>query len=275
MVWMQNKEPVIKRKQQKATMFSPCIIQYLNPSSAGRVIIQQRWAGSVVKRDLRGMYAVLVDCDNISSKKIDLVFNEIKSCGGHAVIRLLFGDFNSGSLKPWDKKAKEWSFDKVKTPLIITGKSSVDATLIKKGLEIVHQVDGFAIVSSDSDFMPLALNLQKSGKHVIGFGMKKTLLKYRNAYDHFVYLDSTACDSSPDSTAYAKLQSIVKNLKSENGWTDISSVGQQLQKSDRKALGISRKKLTKFFIASTQHFEFSRHCQAGVVRCARHGRSGK
>ena len=218
------------------------------------------------------MYVVLVDCDNISSKKIDLVFNEIKSCGGHAVIRLLFGDFNSGSLKPWDKKAKEWSFDKVKTPLIITGKSSVDATLIKKGLEIVHQVDGFAIVSSDSDFMPLALNLQKSGKHVIGFGMKKTLLKYRNACDHFVYLDSAACDSSPDSTAYAKLQSIVKNLKSENGWTDISSVGQQLQKSDRKALGISRKKLTKFFIASTQHFEFSRHCQAGVVRCARHGR---
>jgi len=154
---------------------------------------------------------VLVDCDNIASTKINLVFEELRSRGAKATIRLLFGNFRLAKFKPWVVTASKWSFDKVDTPSIITGKPTVDAELLINAMKVADEVDGFAIVSSDSDFTQLVSHLRNSGKYVIGFGMKHTPLNFAKAYSDFNYLDHDATITSDD-----KSSEIVENVASNN-----------------------------------------------------------
>jgi len=208
---------------------------------------------------------VLVDCDNIASTKINLVFEELRLRRAETKIRLLFGNFRLAKLKPWLVTASEWSFDKVETPSDIKGKSSVDATLMITAMKIHPEVDCFAIVSSDSDFTPLVSHLRKSGKYVIGFGMNQTPLPFVKACNDFNYLDNVATIVTEDErkdmfvAGFDELKKIVEVLSNENeGWTTPAKVVTRLSNSARKELGISRSNGTEFFQNFGDVFQVSR-----------------
>ena len=153
---------------------------------------QCRTVGSAVRSVSGGKFAVLVDCDNIPYSKINVVFDTIRSLGGTAIDRRLYGhNFASGQLKGWNKAAAHWLFTKVETPRYVKGKNLNDFLLTIDAMELMsHQdVNCFAIVSSDSDFIPLAARLRASGKSVIGFGMQQTPESFIKACNSFTKLD--------------------------------------------------------------------------------------
>jgi uncharacterized protein (TIGR00288 family) len=173
--------------------------------------------GSAVRSISGGNFAVLVDCDNIPSSKINVVFDTIRSLGGKTIDRRLYGhNFASERLRGWNETAVHWSFKKVEVPHYVKGKNLNDVSLIIDAMELGNQqdVDCFAIVSSDSDYIPLAARLRDSGKSVIGFGMQghssKSLIK---AYNSFIYLDGasvcsrkeTSCEHSDKYASAAQL----------------------------------------------------------------------
>lgn len=142
-----------------------------------------------------GKFAILVDCDNMPSSKIHVVFDTISSLGGVPIHRRLYGnDFASRRLKRWDKAAAKWLFTKVEAKRYVKGKNLIDFVLTIDAMKLLsHQdVDCFVIVSSDSDFTPLVLHLRESGKYVIGFGMHQTPLPFIKAYNSFIYLDGVS-----------------------------------------------------------------------------------
>ena len=118
-------------------------------------------------------FAVLIDADNISSKYVKTIFDEI-SKEGEATIRRMYGDWTNESKIGWKKVALEYSITPVQQFENTQGKNSTDSAMIIDAMDILYsnRVDGFCICSSDSDFTRLAARLRESGKQVIGMGEK-------------------------------------------------------------------------------------------------------
>lgn len=118
--------------------------------------------------------AVLIDADNVSSSTIKNILDEVKRYGIPSIKRI-YADWTKPHVTGW----KEPLFTHAITPIqqysYTSGKNSSDSALIIDAMDILHshQVDGFTIVSSDSDFTRLAIRLRESGKMVIGVGEKK------------------------------------------------------------------------------------------------------
>lgn len=135
-------------------------------------------------------YALLIDADNVSSKYIDIVTKEAKLFG-NVTVRRIYGDWTSNLKNSW----KECLLDNALSPIqqysYTTGKNSSDAALIIDAMDILYQdnVDGFILVSSDSDFTRLATRLRESGKHVVGMGESKTPTPFVRACEQFKTLD--------------------------------------------------------------------------------------
>ncbi len=134
--------------------------------------------------------ALLIDSDNVSAAHLDNVLAELASYGTVSV-RRMYGDWTSDRLRGWKDAANEHSVQPVQQFAYTTGKNATDSALIIDAMDLLHQgaLDGFAIVSSDSDFTRLASRLRESGAWVIGFGERKTPKPFVNACDTFRYLD--------------------------------------------------------------------------------------
>ena len=98
-----------------------------------------------------------------------------------------------------------------------TGKNATDAAMIIDAMDFLHagRVDGFVLVSSDSDFTPLALRLRESGLKVYGIGEKKTPQPFIKACDKFVYVEILRPQSEKSSLKEQELSAVAKNVKSE------------------------------------------------------------
>lgn len=135
-------------------------------------------------------YAVLIDGDNISSKYLDSILNEMTKYG-IATYKRIYCDFTSQQSSKWRRLVRDSGIQAMQQFANTVGKNATDSTLIIDAMDILYtgNVDGFCIVSSDGDFTRLAIRLKESGMDVIGMGESKTPRSFRAACTVFTDLE--------------------------------------------------------------------------------------
>ncbi|NCB41199.1 MAG: NYN domain-containing protein [Clostridia bacterium] len=135
-------------------------------------------------------FAVLIDADNISDRYIKIVLDEISN-DGEATYKRIYGDWTKPALAPWKRVLLEHSVTPIQQYGYTTGKNATDSAMIIDAMDILYSgnVDGFCLVTSDSDFTRLASRLRESGMLVVGMGEQKTPKAFISACNKFKYLD--------------------------------------------------------------------------------------
>ncbi len=138
-------------------------------------------------------YAMLIDVENISDRYIKGILSKVSS-GHQLTYRRIYGDFTKPSLSAWKNLILENSLVPMQQYSYTTGKNSTDSAMVIDAMDILYtgNVDGFYIISSDSDFTKLATRLRESGMDVIGMGEGKTPQSFRKACEEFIVLDEFA-----------------------------------------------------------------------------------
>ena len=136
-------------------------------------------------------FAILIDSDNISSKYISAIMDEMTKYG-IVTYRRIYGDWTSSHAKNWKPHLAENSITPIQQFSNTVGKNSTDSALIIDAMDILYtgNVEGFCIVSSDGDFTRLASRLRESGMTVIGMGEEKTPRSFRAACSRFTVLEN-------------------------------------------------------------------------------------
>ncbi len=139
-------------------------------------------------KDLR--LAVLIDADNIPAANVKEMLGEIAKYGTPTFKRI-YADWTRPTLAGWKKVLLDNAITPIQQYSYSTGKNSSDSAMIIDAMDILYsgRVDGFCIVSSDSDFTRLAIRLREAGMKVIGIGERKTLAALISACDKFIYLE--------------------------------------------------------------------------------------
>jgi hypothetical protein len=138
-------------------------------------------------------FAVLIDADNVSAKYIKYILDEISNYGV-ATYKRIYGDWTKPSSVSWKDVLLENSVTPVQQYGYTVGKNATDSAMIIDAMDILYSgnVEGFSIVSSDSDFTKLASRLRESGMLVVGMGERKTPKPFIAACNQFKYLDVLA-----------------------------------------------------------------------------------
>lgn len=187
-------------------------------------------------------FAVLIDADNTSPRIVEGLFEEVARFG-EATVRRIYGDFSSQRMKSWIDILQKHAIDPYQQFAYTTGKNASDIALVIDAMDLLHsgRLDGFCLVSSDSDFTRLASRLREQGADVYGFGAQKTPESFRQACRRFVYTENLVADeqaagpnpsqSQPlesPSAAVSLLTKAVSQIDSEDGWVSLGTVGTQL-----------------------------------------------
>lgn len=135
--------------------------------------------------------AILIDADNTSAAYAHAIFEEVARLG-EANVRRIYGDFASDRLKAWREVMHPLAILPQQQFNYTVGKNAADITLVIDAMDLMHQkrLDGFCLVSSDSDFTRLAQRLREDGAVVYGFGARKTPEAFRNACSRFIYIEN-------------------------------------------------------------------------------------
>lgn len=203
------------------------------------------------KQDLK--LAVIIDADNVPSANVKGMMEEIAKYG-IPTFKRIYGDWTKPNLTGWKSVLLENAITPVQQYGYTTGKNATDSAMIIDAMDILYtgKVDGFCIVSSDSDFTKLAIRLRESGMKVFGFGEKKTPNPFIVACDKFIYLEilksSVATNLSKnkpsrsikspeqetvkqiDSEIVTLLSLTVDDIADEDGWAFLGDVGNLLIK---------------------------------------------
>ncbi len=220
--------------------------------------------------------AVLIDADNIPSAHIAEMMEEIAKYG-NPTIKRIYGDWTKPHLARWKNVLLENAITPIQQYGYTTGKNSTDSAMIIDAMDILYsgKVDGFCVVSSDSDFTRLATRLREAGMLVIGIGEKKTPNPFIVACDKFIYIEilkmrvdekesgsedeKKGPKESVDKLTNREIQLIatsISDLSDEEGWAFLGDVGSLIQQKrpnfDARNYGFQ--KLTPL-IKSTGRFE--------------------
>ena len=135
--------------------------------------------------------AVLIDADNTSERYARAIFEEIVKLG-EANVRRIYGDFSGTRLAGWNKNIQSLAILQHQQRNNTTGKNAADIALVIDAMDLMHKgkLDGFCLISSDSDFTRLAQRLREDGLVVYGFGERKTPEAFRSACNRFIYVDN-------------------------------------------------------------------------------------
>ena len=135
-------------------------------------------------------FALLIDADNVSAKYIDPILDELSKYG-NVTYKRIYGDWTNRQNSSWKEELLTSSITPIQQFSYTTGKNATDSALIIDAMDILYTntVDGFCIVSSDSDFTKLASRIRESGLTVIGMGENKTPMAFRKACDIFTRLE--------------------------------------------------------------------------------------
>ncbi len=134
--------------------------------------------------------AVLIDADNAPRSALSGIMQEI-AIYGTPTIKRIYGDWTSPNIGTWKMSLLENAITPVQQYGYTTGKNSTDSAMIIDAMDILYagHIDGFVIVSSDSDFTRLAIRLREAGLRVIGIGEKKTPSPFIASCDKFIYIE--------------------------------------------------------------------------------------
>lgn len=231
--------------------------------------------------------AVLIDADNAQPVVIKALMAEVARFG-EATIRRIYGDFTSSRSSHWKQILNSFAINPVQQFAYTTGKNATDSRLIIDAMDLLHQgnVDGFCLVSSDSDFTGLASRIREEGLLVYGFGEQKTPEAFRNACHQFVFTENLrpVVDTSQKKKSQSKdpqepkkkkkaanpqqetvkheipiglLREAVEIAGDDTGWAQLGHLGTYLRKlkPDFDSRSFGYKKLTDLFRALPEHFD--------------------
>ncbi len=208
-------------------------------------------------------FAVLIDADNVSPRYIKYIFDEVSDMG-IATYKRIYGDWTDTTKRGWKDVILEWSVNPIQQYSYTFGKNATDSAMIIDAMDILYSgnVEGFCIVSSDSDFTKLAQRLREDGMFVLGMGERKTPTPFVKACDAFKILEVIASEevSKGEITSREDIQAAVEKIVTENNNlgkpTGIAEVGSVLTKkfSDFDVRNFGYSKLSTF-LESLENFE--------------------
>lgn len=200
-----------------------------------------------IQRDLR--LAVLIDADNVPYANIKEMLEEIAKYGTPTFKRI-YADWTKPTVSGWKTVLLENAITPIQQYSYTTGKNATDSAMIIDAMDILYsnRVDGFCIVSSDSDFTRLATRLREAGMKVIGIGEKKTPSPFISACEKFIYIEILKQTSAPiakdikgkiekstqaTNTGIEKVNNAliklltdsINDLADENGWAFLGDLG--------------------------------------------------
>jgi hypothetical protein len=189
----------------------------------------------------QGRLAVLIDADNAPPSSVEELMTEVVRYGA-GTIKRAYGDWTTPNLQGWKDVLHRHAVQPVQQFRYTTGKNATDSALIIDAMDVLHsgRVDGFCLVSSDSDFTRLATRIREAGLVVYGFGQKHTPAPFVAPCDKFVYteiLRSAPDEQKPaDSPAVPKLRPMVltalEATAREDGWALLAALDSQLSRND-------------------------------------------
>lgn len=223
--------------------------------------------------------AVLIDGDNIPSKYISEMMQEITKYGTPTIKRI-YGDWTKPHLAKWKNVLLENAISPIQQYSYTTGKNATDSAMIIDAMDILYskKVDAFCLASSDSDFTKLATRLREAGLQVYGIGEKKTPDPFIVACDKFIYLEilQTSTEktgsngTSKKDHLYSITPKVIKMLKNsvsdaadDDGWAFLGDVGSLILKKQPNfdARNFGFEKLTPLF-KSLDVFEMEQRDQS-------------
>lgn len=194
--------------------------------------------------------AVLIDGDNIPSEHVKEMMAEIAKYG-NPTIKRIYGDWTRPNLSKWKNVLLENAITPIQQYGYTTGKNATDSAMIIDAMDILYseKVNGFCLVSSDSDFTRLATRLREAGMQVFGIGEKKTPNPFIVACDKFIYIEILR-DQSEDNQSVSEsskpeakksfdritpqviklISSSIDDLADDDGWAFLGDVGSLVQK---------------------------------------------
>ncbi|NBJ15979.1 MAG: NYN domain-containing protein [Dehalobacter sp. 4CP] len=221
--------------------------------------------------------AVLIDADNVSDKYIKHIFDEVSN-HGIPTYKRIYGDWTKAGMSSWKRVLLDYSITPIQQYSYTTGKNATDSALIIDAMDILYSqsVDGFCIVSSDSDFTKLGARLREAGMYVIGMGEKKTPKPFIASCEQFKYLEVLAAVPGGEYQNLAvkekkkmpkmgianrdelveAIRTIVTESSDEDGWAYLGEVGKRLNKRypDFDTRNYGHQKLTPL-ISSLKEFD--------------------
>jgi len=231
--------------------------------------------------------AVLIDGDNIPSAHVKEMMQEIAKYG-NPTIKRIYGDWTKPHLSKWKTILLENAITPIQQYAYTSGKNATDSAMIIDAMDILYsgKVNGFCLVSSDSDFTRLATRLREAGMQVIGIGEKKTPNPFIVACDKFIYVEILkkqieATSDNGDAILVNEnnieritnkeinlISATISDLADDDGWAFLGDVGSLLQKKqpnfDSRIYGFQ--KLTPL-IKSINKFEIDeRDSQHGRIK---------
>lgn len=185
--------------------------------------------------------AVLIDADNAQPTLIEELLAEIAKYG-IANVKRIFGDWTNQNSNGWKEVLLKHAIEPIQQFAYTTGKNSTDSALIINAMDLLHtnQIDGFCIVSSDSDFTRLAMRIRESGLFVYGFGQKKTPKAFTVACDKFIFTENLRKDVENENEQIRKfstdklkrdaklvilLRKAAEASANDKGWASLGQVG--------------------------------------------------
>jgi uncharacterized LabA/DUF88 family protein len=201
--------------------------------------------------------AVLIDAENAIARLIEPLLNEVAKYGT-ANVKRIYGDWTTPNLSSWKSSLNKFAIQPIQQFRYTSGKNASDSALIIDAMDLLHSgnVDGFCIVSSDSDFTRLASRIRESGLRVYGFGEKKTPEPFVRACDRFIYVENLTQEEVDEEAASGPkvpdvqtpaprtakrvqalgpeqiklIRSAYDALAPEGGWITLGALGGQLLK---------------------------------------------
>lgn len=182
--------------------------------------------------------ALLIDADNAKADRLPQLLAEIAKYG-NASVRRAYGNWTSGHLGGWKAELLNHSIQPIQQFNYTTGKNATDSAMIIDAMDLLYagHLDGFCIVSSDSDFTRLAARIREQGLTVYGVGEIKTPQAFVAACDKFIYTENLV-DDLPKAAAPGKLKSdkrldrllreAVEAASDDAGWAHLGAVGSNL-----------------------------------------------
>ena len=162
---------------------------------------------------------------------------------GQVTVRRIYGDWTTNSMNSWKETLNYHAFQPIQQFRYTVGKNATDSALIIDAMDLLYteKLDGFCIVSSDSDFTRLASRIREAGLIVYGFGEKKTPKAFLGACDKFVYTEilredepsgprgkKNTSDLNQDTTLVNLLRNAVEYSASDDGWAYLGQMGQNI-----------------------------------------------
>lgn len=189
------------------------------------------------RKEMEDRFALLIDADNVSAKYIEPILDELSKYG-NVTYKRIYGDWTSTNNAGWKEELLNNSITPIQQFSYTHGKNSTDSAMIIDAMDMLYtsELEGFCLVSSDSDFTKLASRLRESGKTVIGMGENKTPAPFRKACDIFTVLELLLEGSMSENDAVARSQieeavvKIITENQNDDRVTGLGEVGSRLVK---------------------------------------------